>query len=83
MLEARLRKWQALFAAELGAAAAEGASPSRAAGEPASCGVDEYGSFVRLQFIMPKGAFATVVLRELMKNDVNGDGQTNETSDDS
>ncbi len=46
-------------------------------------GVDEHGSFVRLQFIMPKGAFATVVLRELMKNDVNGDCDTDEATGES
>lgn len=32
-------------------------------------GVDEHGSFVRLQFELGKGSFATVLLRELMKNE--------------
>jgi tRNA pseudouridine13 synthase len=47
-------------------------------------GVDEHGSFVRLQFIMPKGAFATVVLRELMKNDAdaNADSESGEARRD-
>lgn len=30
-------------------------------------GVDEHGSYVRTQFELPRGAFATVVLREIMK----------------
>ena len=33
-----------------------------------SGGVDELGSFVRVAFELPRGAFATVALRELMKN---------------
>lgn len=44
-----------------------------------SGGVDEHGSFVRLQFILSKGAFATVVLRELMKNDVSSNADDSET----
>lgn len=34
---------------------------------------DEHGPFVRLAFDLPKGAYATVVMRELFK-DVNGEG---------
>jgi len=34
-----------------------------------SGGVDEHGSFVRFSFDLPRGCFATVVLREIMKND--------------
>lgn len=30
-------------------------------------GVDEHGSYVRAAFDLPRGAFATVVLREIMK----------------
>lgn len=30
-------------------------------------GVDEHGAYVRVQFELPRGAFATVVLREIMK----------------
>jgi tRNA(Glu) U13 pseudouridine synthase TruD len=30
-------------------------------------GVDEHGSYVRIAFDLPGGAFATTVLRELMK----------------
>lgn len=41
-------------------------------------GVDEHGGFVRLQFTLDKGAFATVVLRELMKNDTNADSDVGE-----
>ena len=33
-----------------------------------SGGVDEQGGYVRVAFELPKGAFATMVLRELMKN---------------
>ena len=34
-----------------------------------SGGVDEHGAYVRLAFTLPPGSFATVVLREIMKND--------------
>lgn len=34
-----------------------------------SGGVDEHGPYVRLVFELPRGAFATVALREIMKND--------------
>jgi tRNA pseudouridine13 synthase len=34
-----------------------------------SGGVDEYGGYVRLVFDLPRGAFATTVLREIMKAD--------------
>lgn len=39
-------------------------------------GVDEHGSYVRVAFDLPRGAFATVVLREIMKPD---DGRGIET----
>ncbi|MEE9212800.1 MAG: tRNA pseudouridine(13) synthase TruD, partial [Phycisphaeraceae bacterium] len=32
-------------------------------------GVDEHGPYVRLAFELPRGAFATTVLREIMKVD--------------
>ena len=32
-------------------------------------GVDEFGSFITVAFTLPAGAFATVLMRELMKND--------------
>ncbi len=32
-----------------------------------SGGADEHGPYVKLSFIMPRGAFATIVLREIMK----------------
>lgn len=32
-----------------------------------SCGADEHGPYVRLAFEMPRGCYATVVLREIMK----------------
>ncbi|HAI13496.1 MAG TPA: tRNA pseudouridine(13) synthase TruD [Phycisphaerales bacterium] len=41
-------------------------------------GVDEHGSYVRLQFALSKGSFATVVLRELMKNDIDADSASGE-----
>jgi hypothetical protein len=34
-----------------------------------SAGADEHGPFIRAAFTLPRGAFATVVMRELMKND--------------
>ena len=38
-------------------------------------GVDEHGAFVRLAFTLPRGAFATVVAREVMKSPVeDGEG---------
>lgn len=36
-------------------------------------GSDEIGAFLRVSFDLPRGAFATIVLREIMKNDVTGD----------
>ena len=36
---------------------------------PARGGVDEHGPYVRLAFELPRGSFATVVLREIMKAD--------------
>ncbi|MFA9477964.1 tRNA pseudouridine(13) synthase TruD [Phycisphaerales bacterium AB-hyl4] len=38
-----------------------------------SGGVDEHGSYIRLAFELPRGAFATVVLREIMKQNVADD----------
>lgn len=35
-----------------------------------SAGVDENGGYITLAFSLPPGAFATVLLREIMKNDV-------------
>jgi len=32
-------------------------------------GVDEHGAYVRCAFELPKGSFATIVLREIMKVD--------------
>ena len=32
-------------------------------------GVDDRGPYVRMGFELPRGAFATVVMREIMKND--------------
>jgi tRNA pseudouridine13 synthase len=32
-------------------------------------GADEHGSFIRVAFDLPRGAYATVVLREIIKND--------------
>ncbi len=34
-----------------------------------SAGADEHGPFIRAAFTLPRGAFATVVMRELMKNE--------------
>jgi len=34
-----------------------------------SAGADEHGPYLRVSFTLPKGAFATVVCREIMKND--------------
>jgi len=38
-----------------------------------SGGADERGPYIRLAFDLPRGAFATVLTREIMKNDVGGD----------
>ena len=38
-------------------------------------GVDEHGAYVRCAFELPRGAFATVVMRELMKSRVGGGGE--------
>jgi tRNA pseudouridine13 synthase len=32
-------------------------------------GIDEHGQYIRVAFDLPRGAYATIVLRELMKND--------------
>jgi tRNA pseudouridine13 synthase len=37
-------------------------------------GVDEHGSYVRVVFDLPRGAFATAVLPEIMKNEIAEDG---------
>jgi tRNA pseudouridine13 synthase len=34
-----------------------------------SAGVDEFGSYIAAAFTLPAGSFATILLRELMKND--------------
>lgn len=36
-------------------------------------GVDEFGPYIRLSFELPRGAYATIVMRELMKN--GGEGE--------
>ena len=38
-----------------------------------SGGVDEHGAYIRLAFELPRGAFATVALREIMKNPAEAD----------
>jgi tRNA pseudouridine13 synthase len=35
-------------------------------------GLDEHGEFIRVAFDLPRGSYATVVLREIMKNDAHG-----------
>jgi tRNA pseudouridine13 synthase len=37
-----------------------------------AAGADEHGPYLRVAFTLPRGAFATVVCRELMKNDAPG-----------
>lgn len=44
-----------------------------------SGGVDEHGAYVRLAFDLPRGAFATTVLREVMKSDAH---QTDDPAED-
>lgn len=44
-------------------------------------GVDEVGPFVRLAFTLPRGAFATVVMREIMKPERTGGPMTDPASD--
>ncbi|MEM1353263.1 MAG: tRNA pseudouridine(13) synthase TruD [Planctomycetota bacterium] len=39
-----------------------------------SGGVDEHGAYVRVSFELPRGAYATMVMRELMKNGGEGTG---------
>jgi tRNA pseudouridine13 synthase len=36
-------------------------------------GTDDYGEYIRLAFDLPRGSYATVVLREIMKNDQSHD----------
>ncbi|MEX2386443.1 MAG: tRNA pseudouridine(13) synthase TruD, partial [Phycisphaeraceae bacterium] len=38
-----------------------------------SGGVDEHGAYLRLAFELPRGAFATIVLREIMKQHAPGE----------
>lgn len=49
-------------------------------------GADEHGPFIRCAFDLPAGAFATVVMREIMKNetptDPEGDDQTGDHADE-
>lgn len=45
-------------------------------------GVDEHGHYVRCAFELPPGAYATVVMREVMKNDLLEEGQGSDGSDD-
>jgi len=42
-----------------------------------SAGVDEHGPYIRVAFELPRGAFATVALREIMKNDSASDRAEN------
>lgn len=44
-------------------------------------GVDEHGSFVKLAFTLGRGSFATVVLREIMKNRASAGGEDSEGQD--
>jgi tRNA pseudouridine13 synthase len=39
-------------------------------------GTDEHGPFVRCAFDLPRGAFATAVMREIMKMDLDGSAET-------
>jgi tRNA pseudouridine13 synthase len=39
-----------------------------------SAGCDEYGEFLELTFTAPPGCYATIVLREIMKTDVDAQG---------
>jgi tRNA(Glu) U13 pseudouridine synthase TruD len=41
-----------------------------------AAGVDEHGSHITIAFTLPPGAFATVLLREIMKNDGSPAGAT-------
>ncbi len=41
-----------------------------------SAGVDEHGAYIRVAFELERGAFATVVLRELMKCQVSDEGSS-------
>jgi tRNA pseudouridine13 synthase len=45
-------------------------------------GVDEHGSYVRVAFDLPRGAFATTVLRELMKPEQNSSIACSEDEED-
>jgi tRNA pseudouridine13 synthase len=37
-----------------------------------SAGADEFGPFIRVAFELPRGSFATIVLREIMKPEQTG-----------
>ncbi len=45
-------------------------------------GIDEHGSYVRVAFDLPRGAFATSVLREIMKPELAGGGLIEEAEGD-
>lgn len=45
-----------------------------------SAGVDEHGPYIRLAFELARGTFATIALREIMKNDASDTEQADETS---
>ncbi|MBC7783197.1 MAG: tRNA pseudouridine(13) synthase TruD [Burkholderiales bacterium] len=44
-------------------------------------GVDEHGAFITIAFTLPRGAYATILLRELMKNDSKSDAQAGQVED--
>jgi tRNA pseudouridine13 synthase len=45
-------------------------------------GLDEHGPYVRVAFDLPRGAYATTVLREIMKPELVGAGAAPEIDDD-
>ncbi len=48
-----------------------------------SAGVDEHGPYVRLAFELPRGVFATIALREIMKSDdMLGTGRADDSRDE-
>jgi tRNA pseudouridine13 synthase len=46
-------------------------------------GIDEHGHYVRCAFELPPGAYATVVMREVMKNDLLADAEDPDGVDES
>jgi tRNA(Glu) U13 pseudouridine synthase TruD len=44
--------------------------------------VDDHGGYITLAFTLPAGAFATVVMRELMKSDAEEAATTADSADD-